>query len=118
MFVLGILIVLAIAIHLTHFWAYMQLPEMFGIGNYEDNPYALLVATFGKWWNLALYLVWFVVLWFHLTHGFWSMFQTVGWDGTVWFKRIKVIGVIVATLICVLLAAVAVNGFIQARLMA
>ena len=46
------------------------------------------------------------------------MFQTVGWDGTVWFKRIKVIGVIVATLICVLLAVVAVNGFIQARLMA
>ena len=54
----------------------------------------------------------------HLTHGFWSMFQTVGWDGSVWFKRIKVIGVIVATLICVLLAVVAVNGFIEARMLA
>ncbi len=118
MFVLGLLIILGIAVHLTHFWAYMQLPEMFGIGNYEDNPYALLMATFGNWWMLALYLAWFVVLWFHLTHGFWSMFQTVGWDGSIWFKRIKVIGVIVATLICVLLAVVAINGFIQARLIA
>ena len=118
MFVLGLLIVLGIAVHLTHFWAYMQLPEMFGIGNYEDNPYDLLMATFGSWWVLAIYLVWFVVLWFHLTHGFWSMFQTVGWDGSVWFKRIKVIGVIVATLICVLLAVVAVNGFIEARMLA
>ena len=76
MFVLGMLIILGIAVHLTHFWAYMQLPEMFGIGNYEDNPYDLLMATFGSWWVLAIYLVWFVVLWFHLTHGFWSMFQT------------------------------------------
>ena len=118
MFVLGMLIILGIAVHLTHFWAYMQLPEMFGIGNYEDNPYDLLMATFGSWWVLAIYLVWFVVLWFHLTHGFWSMFQTVGWDGSVWFKRIKVIGIIVATLICVLLAVVAVNGFIEARMLA
>ncbi len=118
MFVLGLLIILGIAVHLTHFWAYMQLPEMFGIGNYEDNPYDLLMATFGSWWVLAIYLVWFVVLWFHLTHGFWSMFQTVGWDGSIWFKRIKVIGVIVATLICVLLAVVAVNGFIEARMLA
>ena len=117
MFVLGMLIILGIAVHLTHFWAYMQLPEMFGIGNYEDNPYDLLMATFGSWWVLAIYLVWFVVLWFHLTHGFWSMFQTVGWDGSVWFKRVKVIGIIVATLICVLLAVVAINGFVQAKLL-
>ena len=50
MFVLGIVILGMIAFHLTHFWAKMQLPEMFGVGNFENNPYCLLEATFGRWW--------------------------------------------------------------------
>ena len=115
MFVLGIIIVGCICFHLTDFWAKMQLPEMFGIGNYEDNPYLLLCVTFGRWWVLAFYVIWFVAVWFHLTHGFWSMFQTVGWSGQTWFKRIKVIGVIVASIICIAFLAVAVNAFIQAN---
>jgi succinate dehydrogenase / fumarate reductase cytochrome b subunit len=43
------------------------------------------------------------------------MFQTVGWNNQVWFKRLKVIGVVVATLICLGFAAVAVNAFVQAN---
>ena len=115
MALLGILILGLLGFHLTHFWAKMQLPEMFGIGTFENNPYCLLVVTFGKWWILALYMVWFLAIWFHLVHGFWSMFQTVGWNGKTWFKRIKVIGVIVATLIVLLFVATAVNAFIQAH---
>lgn len=118
MFVLGILILGLLAFHLTHFWAKMQLPELFGIGNYEDNPYCLLMATFRHWWVVALYIVWFVALWFHLVHGFWSMFQTVGWNGRTWFNRVKVIGVIVASLICLMFVAVAVNAFVQANFLA
>ncbi len=118
MFVLGIIILGFICFHLTHFWAKMQLPEMFGIGNYENNPYLLLNATFGHWWVLVLYLIWFGAIWLHLVHGFWSMFQTVGWSGQTWFKRLKVIGVIVATLIVLLFVAAAVNAFVQANFIA
>ncbi len=118
MLVLGIIILGFICFHLTHFWAKMQLPEMFGIGNYENNPYLLLNVTFGKWWVLVLYIIWFAAIWFHLVHGFWSMFQTVGWSGSTWFKRLKVIGVIVATLIVLLFVATAVNAFIQANFIA
>lgn len=113
MLVLGIVIFGALCFHLLHFWAKMQLPELTGIGVYEDNPYLLLGLTFGRWWVLLIYIVWFVALWFHLTHGFWSMFQTVGWNGKVWFKRVKVIGIIVASLICFMFIAVAINAFIQ-----
>ena len=113
MLVLGIVIVGIIFYHLTHFWWNMQL-QMF-IGGEEVNPYLLLTKTFGCWFNLIVYLIWFAALWLHLTHGFWSMFQTVGWDGQTWFKRIKVIGIIVATLICIAFAAVAVNAFVQAN---
>ena len=118
MLVLGIIILGFICFHLTHFWAKMQLPEMFGIGNYENNPYLLLNATFGHWWVLVLYIIWFGAIWLHLVHGFWSMFQTVGWSGQTWFKRLKVIGVIVATLIVLLFVATAVNAFIQANFIA
>ena len=115
MFILGIIILGCIGFHLTDFWAKMQLPEMFGIGEYENNPYLLLNLTFGRWWLLVLYLLWFVAVWFHLVHGFWSMFQTVGWNGSTWFCRVRVIGVIVATLIFLLFAATAINAFVQAN---
>ena len=114
MFVLGIVILGILCFHLTHFWAKMQLPELFGVGVAEDNPYLLLEATFSKWWVLALYIIWFIAIWFHLCHGFWSMFQTVGWNSQIWLGRLKVIGVIVATLIVLMFVAVAVNAFLQA----
>ncbi len=113
MFVLGILVLGILAFHLTHFWADMQLQEF--MGNEAENPYVLLEATFGTWWMLLLYIIWFVALWFHLCHGFWSMFQTVGWNGQVWFKRLKMIGVVVATLICLGFVVVGVNAFAQAN---
>ena len=114
MFVLGIIIIGFVFFHLTHFWAKMQLPEMFGVGNFENNPYLLLTTVFGKWWIVALYIIWFIAVWFHLTHGFWSMFQTVGWNGQTWFKRLKVIGDIVATVIVLAFVVVAINAYIMA----
>ncbi|MCQ2142709.1 MAG: succinate dehydrogenase cytochrome b subunit [Bacteroidales bacterium] len=117
MFVLGIIIFGFVAFHLTHFWARMQLPELFGIGTFENNPYLLLNATFGKWWVLVLYIIWFGAVWFHLTHGFWSMFQTLGWNNTIWFNRVEVIGIVIVTILCLAFVAVAVNAFLQANML-
>lgn len=115
MFVLGIVILGILFFHLFHFWAKMQLQEFMGAE--AENPYTLLTLTFGRWWVLAVYLIWFVAIWFHLCHGFWSMFQTIGWNSQVWFKRLKVIGVVVATLICLGFITVAVNAFLQANVL-
>ena len=115
MFVLGLVILGILLFHLSGFWAKMQLPEMFGIGNFENNPYLLLNVVFGKWWSLLIYLIWFAALWLHLVHGFWSMFQTVGWSNERWMKRLKVIGVVVASLICLAFIAVAINAFLHAN---
>ena len=114
MLVLGIVILGIIFFHLTHFWAKMQLPELFGIGEAENNPYLLLTTTFGNPIILVIYLIWFVAVGLHMTHGFWSMFQTIGWNGSVWFKRIKVIGYVVAWLIVAMFICTAINAFIQA----
>ena len=88
---------------------------MFGIGNFENNPYLLLNVTFSKWWMVLIYLIWFAAIWLHLNHGFWSMFQTIGWNGKTWFKRVKVIGTIAASLIIFLFVATAINAFLHAN---
>lgn len=113
MCVLGVLILGIIAFHLTHFWADMQLQEW--CGNGMADPYELLLATFGQWWVLAIYIIWFVALWFHLNHGFWSMFHTIGWSNNVWMKRLKVIGVIFSTVIVLGFISVALNAFLIAN---
>ena len=67
-----------------------------------------MYATDGVYWirnafgdpiHVVIYLIWLVALWFHLTHGFWSALQTVGWNGKTWFCRWKVISIAYATLL-------------------
>lgn len=113
MFVLGIVILGILFFHLTHFWAKMQFLEF--CGEEAMNPYDLLVNTFGSVWVLIIYIAWFVAVWFHLNHGFWSMFQSVGFANGTWMKRLKVIGIIVSTIICLGFVAVAVNAFLHAN---
>ncbi len=113
MAVLGIIILGLLGFHLTHFWAKMQLQEFMGAE--AENPYYLLIATFKNWWVVALYIVWFIALFLHLEHGFWSMFQTIGWNNKKWQKRLKVIGIIVAAFIVLLFVATAVNAWVEAN---
>ena len=121
MLALGIIIVGGLLIHLCHFWAKMQLVEILGdhasvVGDRSvsvtDGAY-LIQYTFSKWYNVVIYLVWFSALWFHLTHGVWSMFQTVGWANDKWYPRLKCLANIVATLVFLGFAAVVVVYFIQ-----
>ena len=113
MAVLGIIVLGLLAFHLTHFWAKMQLQEFMGAE--AENPYYLLIATFRNPWVVAGYFVWFIALFLHLEHGFWSMFQTIGWNNKKWLVRLKVIGIIVAALIVVLFMATAVNAYVEAH---
>ena len=127
MLVLGIIVVLGLGLHLVHFWSKMQLVEILGHHTFElelngatenisvANGALLMAYTFSKPINLALYLVWFVALWFHLTHGVWSMFQTVGWANDTWYPRLKCIANIVATLIFLGFAVVAVMCYINSE---
>ena len=56
-----------------------------------------------------------MAIFLHLSHGFWSMFQSVGWSNQTWMKRLKVIGICVAAIICLMFVAAAVNAFLQAN---
>ena len=121
MLVLGVIVILGHGLHLVHFWSKMQLVEILGhhgtVINGMDiaatNGAALMMITFSKWYNVVLYVVWFAALWFHLTHGVWSMFQTVGWANDTWYPRLKCAANVVATLIFLGFTVVAVFCFFK-----
>ena len=121
MLVLGVIVILGLGLHLVHFWSKMQLVEIMGghasvVDGYEiaaTSGAALMMVTFSKWYNVALYIVWFAALWFHLTHGVWSMVQTVGWANDTWYPRLKCAANVVATLIFLGFAVVAVFCFLK-----
>ena len=108
MFVLGLIILCFLVLHLYQFWANMQLPEMMGDeANMLDGEEALK-ATFQNVWVLPVYLVCLFALWFHLTHGFWSAFQSIGVSNDKWIERWKCIGNWWVTIVILLFALCAI----------
>ncbi len=114
MFVLGVIILGFLLLHLYHFWYKMQLVEvmhMLGVDFGSGNPKAgvfFIEQLFQNPLNSVIYLVWLVAIWFHLTHGFWSAMHTLGWSNQIWLPRLKKISYALATIICVLFAAIPV----------
>ena len=105
MFVLGLVVAGCLTLHLTHFWAKMQLAHYL-IGESAADPYGLVVALFHKSFYNIIYILWFCALWFHLTHGFWSAFQTLGLNNNKWLRRWKTLSYFYATLVAIAFLAV------------
>ncbi len=116
MLVLGIIVALFFALHLAQFWFKMQFVELSGLESINPTPQdgaALIRQTFANPLFAVLYLVWFVAIWFHLTHGFWSALQTLGWNNKIWFERWKCISNIFATVIFLGFALVVVVFYVK-----
>ena len=120
MLVLGIIVILGIALHLFNFWAKMQLPEVLDMMGMHVDAVTLenvgegsyyIASTFSCPVYAALYVVWLVALWFHLTHGIWSAMQTLGANNNVWICRWKAISNVLATIIILGFLAVVVAGY-------
>ncbi len=109
MLVLGIIVVLGLCLHLYNFWYNMMWAELAGTeGAIAPTDGAAFIAqTFSCPVYTGLYLVWLAALWFHLSHGFWSALQTLGWSGKIWFCRWRVIGNIYTAIIILMFVAVA-----------
>lgn len=124
MLVLGIVVLAFLLVHLYQFWAKMQLAEIAGFEAIDPVTGEAIPAAAGTWFiqlafqnpvTLVIYLIGFIALWFHMTHGFWSMFQTVGWNGKVWMNRLKCIGTVWATCVVLLFAVEAIVFTVQAN---
>lgn len=117
MFALGVIIILGLGLHLYMFWAKMQLAEIAGFVDEIAGPAdgsAFIIYWFSKPWVVVAYTIWLTALWFHLTHGFWSAFQTMGWNNKTWMPRLKCLSDVLATIICLTFEAVVIAAFCMA----
>ena len=102
MLVLGLIVCCFLILHLVQFWAKMQLPEL--MGDHVMNGTHYLRASFSQLWVLPVYLIGFAALWFHISHGFWSAFQTLGTANDKWIPRWQCISKWWATIVFILFA--------------
>jgi len=105
MYILGGLIFIFLVIHLTNFFWKIKFGTISTIsyngGETElHDVYSLVTSQFKSWWWYdAIYILGAIFLFLHLTHGFWSAFQTIGWDNDKWISRIKVVAYIYAIIV-------------------
>ncbi len=105
---LGIAVFAFLVVHIANFWVKMKVTHdmpaetMFmymGEMVEGENGYALVNAAFQNILIVLCYTVGSLALAHHLSHGFWSAFQTIGLNNTIWLPRLKVIGTVVAWVI-------------------
>jgi len=103
MFILGGLVFIFLVMHLAHFFWKVKFGTVAVItveGRELHDVYGLVAGLFkGWWWYDVLYILGAIFLFFHLTHGFWSAFQTIGWDNEKWICRLKTISYIYAIIV-------------------
>lgn len=92
----GGLILLFLILHMRNFFYYIK----FGTVP-EGGDYVLVADLFDIWYYTLIYVASFILLGFHLNHGFQSSFQSLGasnktW-GTIWKKVGTIYSVIVAS---------------------
>lgn len=123
MLVLGIVVLAFLVVHLIQFWAKMQWAEITGcfyVGECGQpvNPVfgtLFLQIAFSQVWTPIVYIIGFVALWFHMNHGFWSMFQSAGWDNNTWLPRLKKIGCWWTSIVVLLFIAQAIVFTVNAH---
>ena len=98
MYILGAMILVFLVIHMYNFWINIKLPAFGNTalahivvdGVKMEDTYTLVADLFRN--SIAycvLYIAGAILLGLHITHGFWSAFQSVGFSNAIWRKRLE-----------------------------
>ncbi len=98
MFILGAMILVFLVLHLFNFWVKIKftgdplLGQITVAGAEMENTYALVSNLFIHYplYDL-IYVLGGILVGLHISHGFWSAFQTIGLSNINWMKRLKYI---------------------------
>ena len=108
MLILGSLVLVFLVIHIINFYVRIRftgsplLEEGMPGGSEMENTYALVKMLFtGSLLYCLLYIAGAVLLGLHVTHGFWSAFQTIGFNNKHWINRLQWIARVYAILVAV-----------------
>jgi succinate dehydrogenase / fumarate reductase cytochrome b subunit len=101
MFILGAMILIFLMIHITNFYIKMKwtgdtLLKEVNVGGVEmHNAYALVSNLFLSRAYDLIYITGGILVGLHISHGFWSAFQTIGFTNQIWLKRLKFLAIAV-----------------------
>lgn len=119
MALLGTLLLMFLILHLAHFWVhsrFMTMPEV----NHPQfkvqmiDLYSLMKETFSNPLVVAIYVLAQVALAYHLLHGFWSAFQSLGLNHIKYNQAIHTAGTIFAVAIPLIFALMPVVIYLRA----
>ncbi len=99
----AVVITVFLVIHLSDFYfktkIFGEVPEVFYNGKSYHDLGILVIEKFKIPGFVIFYIACLLFLAFHLFHGFWSAFQTLGLDHKVYTPVIKVIGILYTVII-------------------
>ncbi len=104
MAILGLLILAFLFMHMGDFWLKVKMGQLDmvkydGINHSVDDLFVRVYAAFNVWWIVVLYVIGQIALFFHLKHGFYSAFQTLGWNHPKYTPIIKGVGLVYAVIV-------------------
>lgn len=122
MLVLGITVGAFLVLHIAQFWVKMKLTgdpllehatvNIAGVDTEVENAYALVNYTFSYLWVVIVYVIGAIGLAIHLSHGFWSAFQSIGFSNEIWRKRLSILGTLFAWVIGIGFSIIAVLQYL------
>ena len=122
MYILGLTVLAFLIVHIAQFWVKIKVTgdpllshtaiDIAGVETEVENAYALVNQTFSMLWVVIIYVIGSLGLAYHLSHGFWSALQTIGFSNTIWRKRWSVVGTVVAVIIGVGFSSIAVLQYL------
>lgn len=109
MFILGSMVFIFLIIHLYNFWWNIKFPSLgtplatVHISGVEmEDTYQLVAGLFKSSIVYCLiYILGSIFVGLHLTHGFWSAFQSIGFCNDIWKKRLECVAYFFAIVLAV-----------------
>lgn len=111
MALLGTLVLLFLILHLSKFWGPNRLSQT--MGNGELDLYSMMKEEFQELWVVIVYLCGCIALGWHLVHGFYSAFQTLGMGTHKYKGLIKTVGVAFSIIVPIVFALMPVAFYMQ-----
>ena len=100
--ILGSLLLLFLIIHTSKFWIPNRASQT--MGNGELDLYTMMREEFQNLWVVLIYIFGCITLAWHLVHGFYSAFQTMGLTTHKYKKMINGIGIAFSIIVCTVFA--------------